>query len=118
MSKQQKKGKQINPTSSLSLGGPVVRQCLHYRSPPRRFQELRLQRPTMVLPRPLAVTLLLPPSLILLVFRFSSSQDLSSESSKEQFLCTPREHPTVAFAGESHSPHGPSLRSWRTEELR
>uniref|UniRef100_A0ABI7XLJ7 Sema domain-containing protein n=1 Tax=Felis catus TaxID=9685 RepID=A0ABI7XLJ7_FELCA len=51
----------------------------------------------MVFLGPLAVTLL-PPSLTLLVFHLSSSQDVVTEPSSEQQLCTLREHPTVAFA--------------------
>nr|XP_021490329.1 semaphorin-5B [Meriones unguiculatus] len=50
----------------------------------------------MVVPGPLALSLLLP-SLTLLVTHLSSSQDISSESSSEQQLCTQREHPIVAF---------------------
>lgn len=61
----------------------------------------------MVFPGPLAVTLL-PPSLTLLVFHLSSSQDVTSDPSSEQ-LCTLREHPIVAFAGESHFPLHPCL---------
>ncbi|XP_023613071.1 semaphorin-5B [Myotis lucifugus] len=53
----------------------------------------------MVLPGPLAATLL-PPSLALLVFHLSSSQDVTSDPGREQQLCALREHPTVAFAGE------------------
>lgn len=60
----------------------------------------------MVFPGPLAVTLL-PPSLTLLVFHLSSSQDVTSEPSGEQQLCARREHPIVAFAGESHFPLSP-----------
>ncbi|ELK18095.1 Semaphorin-5B [Pteropus alecto] len=51
----------------------------------------------MVVLGPLAITLL-PPSLALLVFHLSSSQDVSSEPSSEQQPCALREHPTVAFA--------------------
>ncbi|EHB00947.1 Semaphorin-5B [Heterocephalus glaber] len=50
----------------------------------------------MVVPGPLAVSLLLP-SLALLVAHLSSSHDVSSEPSGEQQLCTLREHPTVTF---------------------
>lgn len=57
----------------------------------------------MVLPGPLAATLL-PPSLVLLVFHLSSSQDVTSDPSREQQLCALREHPTVAFAGERRFP--------------
>ncbi|ELK29347.1 Semaphorin-5B [Myotis davidii] len=53
--------------------------------------------PTMVLLGPLAATLL-PPSLALLVFHLSSSQDVTSDPGREQQLCALREHPTVAFA--------------------
>ena len=53
----------------------------------------------MVSPGPLAITLL-PPSLTLLVFHLCSSQDVATEPSSEQQLCSLREHPTVAFAGE------------------
>ncbi|EPQ11980.1 Semaphorin-5B [Myotis brandtii] len=51
----------------------------------------------MVLPGPLAATLLLP-SLALLVFHLSSSQDVTSDPGPEHQLCALREHPTVAFA--------------------
>eukprot|EP00069_Balaena_mysticetus_P021792 bmy_03222T0 len=51
----------------------------------------------MVFPGPLAITLL-PPSLTLLVVRLASSQDVASEPSSEQQLCSLREHPIVAFA--------------------
>ncbi|KAB1283607.1 Semaphorin-5B [Camelus dromedarius] len=51
----------------------------------------------MVFPGPLAVTLL-PPSLTLLLVHLASSQDVTSEPSSEQQLCSPREHPIVAFA--------------------
>ncbi|XP_015420195.1 PREDICTED: semaphorin-5B [Myotis davidii] len=51
----------------------------------------------MVLLGPLAATLL-PPSLALLVFHLSSSQDVTSDPGREQQLCALREHPTVAFA--------------------
>ncbi|XP_073660269.1 semaphorin-5B isoform X2 [Tursiops truncatus] len=51
----------------------------------------------MVFPGPLAVTLL-PPSLTLLVVHLASSQDVASEPSSEQQLCSLREHPIVAFA--------------------
>lgn len=65
--------------------------------------------PTMVVPGPLALSLLLP-SLTLLVSHLSSSQDIASESSSEQQLCNRREHPIVAFEGERHpipcSPEG------------
>lgn len=54
----------------------------------------------MVLLGPLPATLLLP-SLTLLLFHLSSSQDVTSEPSSEQQLCALREHPTVAFAGET-----------------
>lgn len=60
----------------------------------------------MVLLGPLAVTLLLP-SLTQLLFHLSSSQDVTSSPSGEQQLCALREHPTVAFAGESHRPLSP-----------
>ena len=63
----------------------------------------------MVFPRPLAVTLL-PPSLTLLVVHLSSSQDVATEPSSEQHLCTLREHPTVAFAGKSRVPLRPLLK--------
>lgn len=62
----------------------------------------------MVFPGPLAITLL-PPSLTLLVVQLASSQDVASEPSSEQQLCSLREHPIVAFAGESHFPLGPFL---------
>ncbi|GAB1300235.1 Semaphorin-5B [Apodemus speciosus] len=52
--------------------------------------------PTMVVPGSVALSLLLP-SLTLLVSHLSSSQDIASESSSEQHLCTRREHPIVAF---------------------
>lgn len=58
--------------------------------------------PTMVVPGPLAVSLLLP-SLTLLVSQLSSSQDISSELNSEQQLCAQKEHPIVAFEGESTS---------------
>ncbi|XP_036707058.1 semaphorin-5B isoform X5 [Balaenoptera musculus] len=51
----------------------------------------------MVFPGPLAITLL-PPSLTLLVVHLASSQDVASEPSSEQQLCSLREHPIVAFA--------------------
>lgn len=70
----------------------------------------------MVFLGPLAVTLL-PPSLTLLVFRLSSSQDVATEPSSEQQLCTLREHPTVAFAGESHFPLAPVSRCLGLEDL-
>jgi hypothetical protein len=54
----------------------------------------------MVVPGPLALSLLLS-SLTLLVSHLSSSQDIASESSSEQQMCTRREHPIVAFEGES-----------------
>lgn len=57
--------------------------------------------PTMVFPGPLAVTLLL--------VHLASSQDVAGEASGEQQLCSLREHPIVAFAGESHFPLGPFL---------
>lgn len=56
---------------------------------------------TMVFLGPLAVTLL-PPSLTLLVVHLAGSQDVALEPSSEQQLCSLREHPIVAFAGESH----------------
>lgn len=71
----------------------------------------------MVFLGPLAVTLL-PPSLTLLVFHLSSSQDVTAEPSGEQQLCTLREHPIVAFAGESHFPLGPFLPCLCLEGLR
>lgn len=61
--------------------------------------------PTMVGPGPLAVSMLLP-SLTLLVTHLSSSQDISGELSSEQQLCARKEHPIVAFEGES-APHCP-----------
>lgn len=57
--------------------------------------------PSMVFPGPLAVTLL--------VVHLASSQDVAGEASGEQQLCSLREHPIVAFAGESHFPLGPFL---------
>lgn len=57
----------------------------------------------MVLLGLLAATLL-PPSLTLLLVRLSSSQDVASDPSSEQQLCALREHPTVAFAGETPFP--------------
>ncbi|KAB0403204.1 hypothetical protein E2I00_011180 [Balaenoptera physalus] len=67
----------------------------------------------MVFPGPLAITLL-PPSLTLLVVRLASSQDVASEPSSEQQLCSLREHPIVAFAGTTSSdsalPMSPSFR--------
>jgi len=51
----------------------------------------------MVFPGPPAVTLL-PPSLTLLVFHLSCSQDVATDASSEQKLCALREHPTVTFA--------------------
>lgn len=59
--------------------------------------------PTMVVPGPVALSLLLS-SLALLVSHLSSSQDIASESSGEQQLCTRREHPIVAFEGERFPP--------------
>lgn len=59
--------------------------------------------PTMVVAGPLAVSLLLP-SFTLLVSHLSSSQDISSELSSEQQLCARKEHPIVAFEGESAPP--------------
>lgn len=70
----------------------------------------------MVFLGPLAVTLL-PPSLTLLVFHLSSSQDVVTEPSSEQQLCTLREHPTVAFAGESHFPLGPFCNGCALKDL-
>ena len=55
----------------------------------------------MVFPGPLAVTLLL--------VHLTSSQDVAGEASGEQQLCSLREHPIVAFAGESHFLLGPFL---------
>lgn len=72
----------------------------------------------MVFLGPPAATLLLP-SLTLLVFHLSSSQDVASEPSSEQQLCTLREHPTVAFAGESHlllSPFFAMTVSWLRQD--
>lgn len=60
----------------------------------------------MVILGTLAATLL-PPSLTLLLFHLSSSQDVAREASGEQQLCALREHPTVAFAGESQVPLSP-----------
>lgn len=60
----------------------------------------------MVFPGPPAVTLL-PPSLTLLVFHLSCSQDVATDASSEQKLCALREHPTVTFAGESRFPLAP-----------
>lgn len=72
--------------------------------------------PTMVVPGPLALSLLLP-SLTLLVSQLSSSQDIASESSSEQQLCTRREHPIVAFEGERYpipcSPEERGTDLWR-----
>lgn len=84
-------------------------ECLHCRSSPSLCLELgarTAEGPTMVVLGPLAITLL-PPSLALLVFHLSSSQDVFSEPSSEQQPCGLREHPTVAFAGESHFPLSP-----------
>lgn len=71
-------------------------ECLHCRPAAGSWDP---EGPTMVLLGPLAATLL-PPSLMLLVFHLSSSQDVTSNPSREQQLCALREHPTVAFAGE------------------
>lgn len=71
----------------------------------------------MVFPGPLAITLL-PPSLTLLVFQLSSSQDVAPEPSSEPQLCSLREHPTVAFAGENHFPLCPVSRCLVLEGLR
>lgn len=57
----------------------------------------------MVVPGPLALSLLLP-SFTLLLSHLSTSQDITSEPSSEQQLCTRREHPIVAFEGERHPP--------------
>ncbi|XP_073087639.1 semaphorin-5B isoform X2 [Manis javanica] len=66
-------------------------------SPSLPLRARTTEGPTMVFLGPPAATLLLP-SLTLLVFHLSSSQDVASEPSSEQQLCTLREHPTVAFA--------------------
>lgn len=97
-------------TTKRNLGevgiGEEVRselECLHCRSSPSLSRELEAgtaEGPTMVVLGPLAITLL-PPSLVLLVFHLSSSQDVSGGPSSEQQPCALREHPTVAFEGES-----------------
>lgn len=104
------------PTTKRNLGEVGIDdgarselECLHCRSSPSLYLELgarTAEGPTMVVLGPLAITLL-PPSLALLVFHLSSSQDVSSEPSSEQQPCALREHPTVAFAGESHFPLSP-----------
>lgn len=104
---KQTKTKPVGPLTStrnlgevgLAEGARGETECLHYRSSPACRWELGPEGPTMVLPGRLAATLL-PPSLALLVFQLSSSQDVTSDPGHEQQLCALREHPTVAFAGE------------------
>ncbi|KAH0504398.1 Semaphorin-5B [Microtus ochrogaster] len=70
----------------------------------------------MVVPGPLAVSLLLP-SLSLLVSQLSSSQDISSELNSEQQLCAQKEHPIVAFEGTTSSDSAlPMFPSFRTSD--
>lgn len=86
----------------IAEGAHGESERLHCRSSPSLPSGAgTVEGPTMVFPGPLAVTLL--------VVHLACSQDVAGEASGEQQLCSLREHPIVAFAGESHFPLGPSL---------
>lgn len=85
----------------IAEGARGESECLHCRSSPSLPPGAGAEGPSMVFPGPLAVTLL--------VVHLASSQDVASEASSEQQLCSLREHPIVAFAGESHFPLCPFL---------